>query len=307
MPKIQNLVRRAGNASSVRIVAALIVIAVVATGSWAWLSEGEPGQTQLDLTLEELEAAVIRDPQDSDARLAVAIGYAARGFSDNAIKQFKEVLSVEAENQTALMGLGRVYHAEDRLEEAVELFMIVVELNVDNPLRGTLEQLERVYYDLGAIYSSWNDFGQASVYLEEALLINPVDADAWYSLGGVQKKDENWEAALHSYSRAIRLVPNYVEVYTSMADIYSQTGKTGEEKYATGMIKLAEFSFDKAIEDLTTATLEAPNLAEAHEGLGLALESKGRVDEALASYHRALQLDPTLILAQSAVQRLASP
>ena len=71
------------------------------------------------------------------------------------------------------------------------------------------------------------------------------------------------------------------------------------------MIHLSANSFDKALKDLEEAALTVPEIPEVHQGLGLALESQGRFDEALESYQTALDLDPDLMVARFAVQRLS--
>ncbi len=48
----------------------------------------------------------------------------------------------------------------------------------------------------------------------------------------------------------------------------------------------------EAIRLATQAVQLAPDLAEAHQGLGLALHISLRLDEAAAEYKRALELDP---------------
>jgi len=268
-------------------------------------SAPRPGQMSLDAALEQLEEQVRLNPQDLQARLAVAIGYAARGYDTSAIEQFQEVLKQEPNNQTALIGVGRAYLRQGKLDQAVAPFLQVVELNKDNPVKHSLEQLEAVYYDLGVIYMRQGDNAQAALFLQQALAINRVDADAHFMLGQVQQANGDLEAALYSYRQAVRLAPDFIEAYEVMGGIYKRLGKIGEAKYSAGMIAIASRSYDKAIAALQEAIVVAPDLAEAHQGLAIALESKGRAEDALASYRRALQLDPTLMLSSLAVQRLA--
>lgn len=306
MRTIKSLLRPTGAAGVARLLAAIAILGIVSGIAWVALSGGSSSQTLLDLTLEQLEDEVRRDPQNPQARLAIAIAYGARGFNKQAIEQFEEVLKVQEDNQTALIGMARVYLDDDEMDKALPHLLRVAELNEDNPFKHTLEELEAVYYDLGVIYIRKGMYDLAEEYLRQALEINTVDADALYMLGQTQEKNGNLEGALVSYQRAVRLAPDFVEVYRGMRDVYLDLGMVGEGKYATGMIYLAGRSYPEAIEDLTEATTAVPEMAEAHLGLGFALEAEGRPEEALASYRRAMELDATQMLADFGVQRLES-
>ncbi len=306
MNGIASLLRPTNKAAVVRLVAVLVIVGGVLGASWSWAADRGTGQTLLDATLVQLEDQVRLDPQNVQARLAVALAYATRGYNSSAIEQFQEVIALEENNQAALAGLGRVYLQEGKLDQGLEPLLKVVELNKDNPLNKTLGRLEAVYYDLGVIYSRKKLYTEAAFYLSRALEINRADADAWYVLGQAQAGGADFESALSSYHQAVRFVPDFVEVYKGMADVYSRVGSAGGKKYASGMIYLTERSYDKATRDLQEATRLAPDMAQAHEGLGMALESLGRSEEALDSYRSAAELDPSLIVAQLAVQRLSS-
>lgn len=305
MKVIASLMRPTSRATLLRVLLILFILGVVASVV-GLVTTRRSGQASLDVALEQLEDVVRRNPQDAQARLAVGIAYIARGYNDSAIEQFQEVLKLEENNQTALMGLGRTHLQKDELDKALAPLLKVVELNKDNPRRRTLDQLEAVYYDLGLIYVRKKDYPKAVEYLAEALEINSTDADAWFVLGRAQQEGGDYENALTSYSRAVDFVPDFVDAYKNMADIYEKLGRAGEKGYATGMIHLATRSFDKASKDLQEATRAVPSLPEAHEGLGIALEAQGRTQEALASYRRALELDPDLMLARLALQRLGA-
>ncbi len=305
-PGIEGIERPKSKRLWLWIGAAIVIIAVVGAVSWGVLSSGGSGQTLLDATLTQLEEDVRQNPQDLNARLSVAIAYSIRGLDQNAIEQFQEALKLEENNQTALMGMGRVYLAQGDTERALTPLLQVADLNKDNPRRFSIEQLEAVYYDLGTIYVQKKDYDQAIKYFYDALQINPVDADAWYRLGDVQSQIGAFEQAIQSYHKSIRLVPNFVEAFRSMADTYHVLGQKGGEQYALGMIHLAGLSYDDAVKALRESVRIDPQRGEAYEGLGLALESLGQKDEARTSYQKAMELDSTLMLAQFGLQRLES-
>jgi hypothetical protein len=61
---------------------------------------------------------------------------------------------------------------------------------------------------------------------------------------------------------------------------------------------------DAAVDAFSFNAEQFPNSANAHDSLGEALAAAGRLTEAAASYHRALQLDPRLSSSRAALDRL---
>lgn len=284
--------------------AVLALVAVLLLVLFVGRGDEQSGRSSLDLVLEELEERVRAEPQDLDARLAVAVAYLERGLVDNAISQFEQALTLEPENQTALIGLGQAHLAVGDLEAAEAPLRRVIELNADNEFRYTLEQLEGVHYDLASIELERGRFAEAREQLLEALKINGTDADAWRMLGSAEEQSGELGAAVSAYRRAVRLVPDYIDVYRDLERVYESMGLEGHRLYAEGMVWLVEGAVAEAIDPLERAVAAAPEHAEAHEGLGIAYEMAGRPQDALASYRTALQLDPEMFLSGLAVQRL---
>jgi len=283
-----------------------IVVALAAAMAIVLLLSGRggPGQERLDVTIKELEAAVLADPQNADARIALASVYSARGLYANAVAQFQEALTLRPEDQAALIGLGLAYLRKGELDAALEPLLRVAEINKDNPRRHSIEQLGTVYYSLGRIYFEKGDLEQAAAQVRESLAVRRMDADSWYLLGQVQERAGQWGEAVAAYSNAVRFVPDFVDAYRGLERSYQRQGLKGEQAYARGMIRLAESSFNEAIKDLRQAVELSPSLAVAHQGLAMAYESAGKKAEALASYRQASALDPDLMLARLGVQRL---
>lgn len=266
--------------------------------------DAELGSSNLDLVLAQLEENVVTDPQDPVARLAVAIGYLERGLNDQAAGQFEQVLVLSPDDQTALIGLGQARLALGEFDAAAEPLLRVAELNEENEKRYTIDQLNGVYYDLGRIRQAQGDLEQARGWLIEALLVNSTDADSLLLLGSVHEELGDLEEAEAAYRDVVRFVPDYVEAYESMRRLYEALGQTARQRYAEGMVELATGGISQATARLEEAVELAPDLAEAHEGLGMAYESAERPTEALAAYQRALELDPSMFLSDLAVQRL---
>jgi len=252
----------------------------------------------------DLEERVRANPQSVEARLTVALAYGERGLHARAAEQFEEVLVLEQGNQIALVGLGKVRLELKDYEAAEQALKQVVELNATSERRLTIDQLQEAQHYLSRVYIALRQYDAAAAAAREALKINGSDADTWRLLGDIEQKNGNYEGAEQAYMSAISFVPDYREVYRELERVYGATKRDGARQWAQGMVLLAEQAPAKAVPRLQDAVRLEPGFAEAHQGLGMAYESTGRRDDALASYRRALELSPELFLSSDALRRL---
>ena len=119
------------------------------------------------------------------------------------------------------------------------------------------------------------DFHHAIQLYDEAIALDPANAETYYKRGNAQRNAGRIEAAIDSYSRAIELRPGYAHAYCNRGVVQQSLGMTGA----------ALVSYDRAI------ALD-PADAMAHYNRGLLMQELSQWDEALASYNRAIQIDP---------------
>lgn len=114
---------------------------------------------------------------------------------------------------------------------------------------------------------------------EQALKLNPQDAEAHHQLGLVLVAENQVDQAISHYQQAIALnPPNVSRIYQSWGKALVKQNKTAD----------AISTFRQGI---TQGYPEAPKVmqeAEVHFRLGLALEAEGRLPEAIKAYRQAI-------------------
>ena len=138
-------------------------------------------------------------------------------------------------------------------------------------------------------------FAEAAAAYTQLLALRPELAESWYNLAWVQRQLGQFDAALHSYQRALDAgVSGAEEVHLNRAAILSLLPGREEAAFA----------------ELQTALALNPDFVPALLNLGNMEEDRGRRDEARASYARALAIEPdnNLALARLAgVSRSSDP
>lgn len=160
--------------------------------------------------------------------------------------------------------------------------------------------LERAY-DL----EEQGDLEAALEACEEALALDPEDAEAHNFHGILLDALGRSQEALDAYREAVRLDPGFEDARQNLeeaetelrAPVGARMPPSLHADDAWGYLELA-YTYDNEGDTLTAlqacdaALALDPELAEAHNLRGLVLDALGRADEALAAYQEAVRLDP---------------
>ena len=134
--------------------------------------------------------------------------------------------------------------------------------------------------NLGSELEKQRDFDGAIAHYQQALQINPKDAQACYDWGIALAAQRKWPEAIEQYDRALQINPDYVEAHDNLGTVLAQQGRLAE-----------------AIAHYQRALQLKPDHAKAHVNLGNVLSAQGQWTEAVEHYQRALQIKPDYTLA----------
>ncbi len=204
----------------------------------------------------------------------------------------------------ALEGLGVVLFQLGRMDEAAALFA-----------RGLATQPEsaRLHAKLGAAYRNLRRFDEALDHLRKAIELDPALPDPWNSLGRLAFDQGRYADADASYRTAIRLHPQFSVAFKNLSRTllalrrwsdaaqvlraYLQFEPDDHEALTSLAQALGEQGdpdlLDEAEAACRRALALAPGFADALDNLGNVLRVRGRLDEAVACYQRALLEDPS--------------
>lgn len=99
--------------------------------------------------------------------------------------------------------------------------------------------------------------------------------DFYYAQGAFYASKKDYERAEKNFKNAITMDPSYVNAYTSLGDLYYDTGK-----------------YDEKITVLERAKTILPDDPDINAALALAYENMSRFDEAIAAHKKVLKFRP---------------
>jgi tetratricopeptide (TPR) repeat protein len=164
-------------------------------------------------------------------------------------------------------------------------------------------------FERGEAYRLAKEYDRAIAEYNEAIRLNPVNAEVWGSRGQAYLLKEQYDRAIIDLSEAISLDPKYAWIWAergeayrlkeeydrAVADFNEAIRLDSKSAFAwghRGQVYLSKRDYDRAIADLSEAIRLDPRsgwkLAERGEGYRL----KGEYDRAIADLSEAIRLNP---------------
>lgn len=266
----------------------------------------DPGPSLADRATQSAEEAVRTSPNSTSARFTLAELYAAKGRNADAMTQYDEILKAEPGATTVLIARGRAEVALNQVDAAAADFQKVIDANKDKELAKVDAELEKAYYNLGALELKRGQPGKAADLLAQAVRINTTDADALYLLGTALVQSGDPKSGTDSLRLALALVPTgWCEPYGALGTAYTAQADSAGSQYANGMLALCERRYDEARTQLTAAS-SGTYAVDSFVGLGLLAEEQGDAAAASAAYEQALAKEPQNFLATIGLGRVRS-
>lgn len=217
-----------------------------------------------------------------------------KGDYDEAITQYRKVMTLEPSFSDVYINLGAVFLKKGQIDRAIESFNQAVKLTPRDA---------RAHYCLGESFASKGRYDEAIAQYETALKTDPRNTRTRTSLAqALIETGKNKEAA-QQFAAALKLDPTMEEARAGIE--VARQGSTGPSQraaadhYKKGVRLEGEGDFAGAMREYRKAIELNPNLAEAHFSLGVTLENQGRRDKAIEEYRAAVRIRPNLVSAHN--------
>jgi len=220
--------------------------------------------SQGDKAIDHLKIAVQLKPDSGEARTNLGASLLHFGMPALAGEQFRKALALEPNSYDANHNLGEYYIQAGKTAEAQPLLEHAHQVNPAAYNNG---------YDLAMADFLLGKLGAARLVVQ--MLIEQKDTGELRNLlGQIDEKDGKFVAAANDFEAAAHLDPSE------------------ENLFAWGSEMLLHRTYDPAITIFQKASERYPNSPRILIGLGLALYSRGKYDEAVKALIAAADLNP---------------
>jgi tetratricopeptide (TPR) repeat protein len=197
-----------------------------------------------------------------------AIEHHKVGAFVDAVHLYREILIAEPEHADALHLLGVLMHQMNHSQLAVELIDRAIQVN---------RRFGPYHNNLGNALLATGRVEEARHSFRRSLALSP-SAETYINLGNLELSQREWGAAKRSFHAALRSSPKSFEAHFGLGNL-----AIAQDKHA-----LAAQWYERAL-----ALALAPESSQALNALGNARFGQGDMEEAIASYQRAIELAPS--------------
>jgi tetratricopeptide (TPR) repeat protein len=232
---------------------------------------GRKGQT--DEAIRQYQEILRLDPGYALAHNNLGIALVVKGQTDEAIRELEEAIRLKPDYAEAYYNLGAAFGKKGQIDEAIRQFQEAIRLKPDYTAARN---------DLGFILNKKGQTDGAIRQFQEATRLKPDDAVSHCNLGLALAQKGQIAEAIRQFQQAIHLKPDYAEAHNNLGNALAMKRQINE-----------------AIRQFQEATRLKPDYAEAHNNFGIALVGQGRMDEAIRQFQEAVRLKPDYAVARA--------
>jgi len=220
---------------------------------------------RLDEAATHYHRAIELQPDYAPAYNNLATALRAKGQLNQAIATYARALSMRPEYGEAHYNLANALNEAGRPREAAEHFRIAL-----RTIRGSAD----VHNNLGIALMGEGKTTEAIAEFQAAVALDPQSPTSHRNLADALTAAKQYDRAIDEFRRAARL------------------DSSGAAAYDLGSLFLELDRTEEAILAFRASLKQAPQSAQAHNNLGIALGIQGRLDDAISHFEEALRIQP---------------
>ncbi|NEN90244.1 MAG: tetratricopeptide repeat protein [Okeania sp. SIO3H1] len=264
-----------------------------------YLGAAKSGQQQWSEAVEFYRRSWEMSPGGVDCCLGLAEALGKLGQWSEAVEFYRQAVVLSGESGEVLFGLGQALGQLGRWEEAVVEYQRAISLGF-----AGAEVRHHLGYALGQL-GRWEE---AVVEYRLVVEVSPKSAVVRHQLGYALMRLERWREAVVELRKSVELHPRSAVIWQQLGDVLSELGNRDETVEVYRKALEIEHNFD--VEEKLVALLQGKTkkslpvslsktqnqfsppstLWEEQQQLGIKLQEEGKLDEAAASYRRAITL-----------------
>ena len=197
------------------------------------LSRGIDRYTKQDYAgaVQDFRSAIGLSPSSDNSAKAydyMAQAYMKQNKSAEAIKTYKEAISVDPSNDGFHLSLGDIYFKNGQQPEAEAEYLLAVRLNPNSADNR---------YSLGQAYLASGRVSEAEVQFESVTKLAPNSSTGYYGLGQAFRQTGKFNDALSQLNKAITLDKNFANAYLEMGKTYADMGNMDEAQKQSDILQ----------------------------------------------------------------------
>lgn len=253
------------------------------------------GLKEYEAALEDFNRVTDENAEFPPALLGRGKLYLELNAADRALPDFEAAVKTQRTNLEAQFGLGKSYILLNQWQPGVKALTRVLEADPENA---------EAYRLRGMGYNGLFKLKEASADLQKAISLSPEDYESYFWLGVVHLRNEDYQAAVDEFGRAIEHYKQepeeepqpFSQAYLVRSAAYLELGKAANDEAAkTAAYQSAADEAEALLKQLDEKNpLTAGARAQAIYARGVAERMLGELGKAIHSFSEAIRMNPEL-------------
>lgn len=158
-------------------------------------------------------AQIEKTPYSHLAWFNLGHAFAGKQNWEKAQDAFEFVIAIKEDFDAGYICIADVKFMKEEYAEALDFYLEAIRLS---------KPQKELYLKTGECFDKLNDTPKARLYTRKAIAADPHYAEAFYLLGEIYKKEENWQQAISAYERAVKFNKENIDYLLGLADAYLQ-------------------------------------------------------------------------------------
>jgi tetratricopeptide (TPR) repeat protein len=266
------------------------------------LSDAQAKQKLLDDLIEDLTAAVRRDPNYVEAFAKRATMWKEAAQPDNAVRDFTFAIQLEPKNITLFRQRAEILENTKQWDKAIDDYTQIIRL-----AEGENAETNAAYLSRGLLWKEKGRLDRAEADFTDAIAARPSDATSYIHRSKVRRSQGQSEKALADLNEAIKLESTEAQFYMARAAVRQEMGqfvfaiKDVENVFALSREHKASYvtrselwqvqgESKASIEQLDEAIKQSPESAKGYRDRGEYYFAQGDSYQAKEDFGRAIEL-----------------
>ncbi|MFZ4546610.1 MAG: tetratricopeptide repeat protein [Bacteroidales bacterium] len=214
--------------------------------------------------LSELNAAIKKDPKNSDLLTQRSEYFVRQELFNNALSDINKAIELDPKNVKAYTGLSGIYLLMGKPQQSLDALNLVLKFDDKNA---------DIYLKMAKLYLIMKDYENCASSIQKTIEIDPNLADAYYLKGMALMENDKMDLAIESFQRSVNINQTHFDALMQLGYIWEKRD-----------VKIS-------IDYFKSATKANPKSTEALYNLGLLYQDNGQPEKAILSYEEIIKLD----------------
>jgi tetratricopeptide (TPR) repeat protein len=223
------------------------------------------------------------------------------GQYDESIRDYEICINLQSDDVANFWYLGLTYFCQGNELEAQAIWMTILMPEISEKKKS---QIKDLIYILEKELMRQIKVG--NLELAKRLEIQIKDIDEKHFIEKLEQAVQATIEKLFKKANQLKKQENYQEAETKYQQILFWNHQHDEAWHHLGLLYLHLFEYGKALDCVMNSINLNPNAGKYHYNVGLILEKLKKIPQSIKAYYKALELDPSLVVAYHQLGNLLS-